>query len=178
MAITAARSNVDSAVRPLSAELDVALLPRAAAAAVGTWLHVVRLQGVAAMLSIVAAVKMQGILGSPTDDAVSPLGYVAVAGLNSEVAPQDAATAVLLEDVGRALDESVDVKPRAVAADAELEGGPLVLNAAAAAAVEQIYTVILPTAAAVAAAAVPFSLVRVNHGEAVEVHLPPKSSPL
>lgn len=174
------RSNVDSAVRPLSAELDVALLPRAAAAAaVGTWLHVVRLQGVAAMLSIVAAVKMQGILGSPTDDAVSPLGYVAVAGLNSEVAPQDAATAVLLEDVGRALDESVDVKPRAVAADAELEGGPLVLNAAAAAAaVEQIYTVILPTAAAVAAAAVPFSLVRVNHGEAVEVHLPPKSSPL
>lgn len=175
------RSNVDSAVRPLSAELDVALLPRAAAAAaaVGTWLHVVRLQGVAAMLSIVAAVKMQGILGSPTDDAVSPLGYVAVAGLNSEVAPQDAATAVLLEDVGRALDESVDVKPRAVAADAELEGGPLVLNAAAAAAAaEQIYTVILPTAAAVAAAAVPFSLVRVNHGEAVEVHLPPKSSPL
>lgn len=174
------RSNVDSAVRPLSAELDVALLPRAAAAAaaaVGTWLHVVRLQGVAAMLSIVAAVKMQGILESPTDDAVSPLGYVAVAGLNSEVAPQDAATAVMLEDVGRALDESVDVKPRAVAADAELEGGPLVLNAAAAA-VEQIYTVILPTAAAVAAAAVPFSLVRVNHGEAVEVHLPPKSSPL
>lgn len=131
-----------------------------------------RLQAVAVMLPTVAAVKMEEILGSPTDDVVSPPRYVAAASLNSVVAPQGAETAVLLEGVGEALDESVDVKRQAVAAVAELEDGSLVLNAAA---VEQIYTVILPTAAA---AAVPFSLVQVNHGEVVEAHLPPKSSPL